>query len=90
MGKTKEVKPKATKPKTQFIVVWDEDGDPAMVFDSLSKAKEFVSALLMKDTDKLNDFDGYHGDPDYVEDGSIKVFEGVLIGKPKVSIEFSK
>lgn len=82
-------KKSATTVKKQFIVVWDESGDPAMVFDTLEKAKEFASALLTKNTDKLDDFN-YSGDVDYIEEGSIKVFEGVLIGKPKVTIEFDK
>lgn len=86
MAKKKSV---SSEPKKSFIVVWDEGGDPAMVFDTLEKAKDFVSALLRKDTDKLDDYN-YSGDVDYIEEGSIKVFEGVLIGKPRIEIEFFK
>lgn len=87
MGKTKKakstassVKPKAeAKPKEQFIITYDVYGeDPVKVVNSLEEAKKFVEKLLTEGDDNES-----------AENiSNVKVYKGVLIGKPKIIVEF--
>lgn len=82
------------KPKVQYLVVYDvNDSDPVAVFDTLDRAKQFVAALFAHDQDKADSLNAYVRENVSVDDvtlSSIKVYEGVLIGKPKVEITFDK
>lgn len=89
---TKKVATKKAAVKKHYIVTFDiDDSDPVQVFDSLDKAKEFVTALLRKDDDEIyNVIGSYDWSSDEVEAASVKVYEGILIGKPKIEITFDK
>lgn len=81
-----------TKSTKHYIVTFDvDDGDPVQVFNSLDKAKEFATALMTRDEDKINSMTGFiDWDADDVKTDTIKVYEAVLIGKPTVQITFTK
>lgn len=88
----KKAPAKRAAPKKHYIVTFDiDDNDPVAVFDTLEKAKKFSEALILKDSDAIYGLVGsYDWDEEDVEPASIKVYEGVLIGKPKVEVVFTK
>ena len=90
--RAKTITKKATEPKKHYIVTFDiDDSDPVAVFDTLEKAKKFVTALVEQNDDVVDECIGYHGwDVSDVQRDSIKLYEGILIGKPKVVITFTK
>lgn len=89
---TKKTVKKAAKPtaKKHYIVTYDiDDEDPVQVFDSLEKAKAFATAIMTNDYQAFDAFDS-NNDVDDITKSSVKVYEAVLIGKPKVEISFTK
>lgn len=83
---------KPAAPKKHYIVTFDiDDTDPVAVFDTLEKAKKFAAALIQQDSDAIYALIGsFDWDECDVQRDSIKVYEGILIGKPKVEITFTK
>ncbi len=77
--------------KKHYIVTFDIDGDdPVKVYESLDKAKAFASAIM---TGNDNYFDSETKHSYCLEDvdrGSVRVYEAVLIGRPKVEVVFTK
>lgn len=94
MTKKKAVAKKAVEKKNtkHYLVTFDvDDGDPVEIFNSLDKAKEFATALMTRDEDKINSMTGFISwDADDVKTETIRVYEATLIGKPTVQITFSK
>lgn len=74
----------ANTEKKVYIVQYDivDDGDPIKVCKTLDEAKSFVQKLYTEGDD-------YYG-AENIDKGSIRVYESVLIGKPKIEITFSK
>ncbi len=76
------------KPKEQFIVTYDVDGeDPVKVLDTLDEAKRFIQ-YLFTGVDSKGEFDDYI-DSDDIDKESIKLYKGVLVGKPTFEITFN-
>lgn len=91
----KKTAKKPAAPKKQYIVTYDVGGqDPVAIFDSLEKAKGFIAAVMRRDDDEAcrlsQEFNNSDDSCEDVDVASIKVYEGYLIGKPNVSIEFTK
>lgn len=75
-------------PRKQYIVTFDiDDSDPVEVFDSLDAAKNYISAI-MKGDDNHPRIQASNYTAEVIDKASIKVYEGILIGKPKIEVTF--
>jgi hypothetical protein len=88
-------KTKKTVPNTHYIVTYKVGlGDPVQVFTTLETCKKFVTALITKDQSAADQasksFKDSSESVDDVENSSIKVYKGTLIGKPKVEVIFTE
>ena len=82
--KKKATKPKKSKTKIFYIIVWDEqDKDPVMVCNSLEEAKREVNSMLLEE-----DENGYT--PEERDITSIRVYKGTLIGEPTLEVTWKE
>ncbi len=90
MAAKKTATKKSSTPKKYYIVVWDnESGDPVEVFSKLEEAQSFCTALVTGNEELANELgNGSYIYTDNVEKDSVKLYEGVLIGKAVVNVTF--